>query len=504
VSAGIEVEGAVWQIDFSRWPAAQATRWRAVFARTEGGALALMADRPLDRLLVQAVEAQMHAPVRWVQRAGAELDQWIEEGSFEYRALAEADAEPVAPTSEDLTYEIVMHTLDDHSSAVVRLLDAVLHDALQEGVSDVHIERDPRGARVRFRIDGVMESVRGIEGQVMAERVVSRLKVMAELDIGERRLPQDGRFRLRIRGRAVDLRLSIMPTTFGEDAVIRVLDRMSGGAVQQGLTLDALGFDAATSQELRALARLPHGMLLVTGPTGSGKTTTLYATLAEINTGKEKIITIEDPVEMQLAGVVQIPVNERKGLDFARGLRSILRHDPDRVMVGEIRDTETAQIAVQAALTGHLVFSTVHANNAFDVIGRFLHMGLDPYHVVSSLNAVLAQRLMRINCPQCSVRHAPAPALLKSVGLSAEGHNFMRGVGCNYCRSSGYRGRRAVSELLKLDDELRDLIASRAPIARVKALAKSRGMTTLRESALSWVCHGLTTFDELTRVTLAE
>jgi general secretion pathway protein E len=325
---------------------------------------------------------------------------------------------------------------------------------------------------------------------------------MAELDIGERRLPQDGRFKLRVQGREVDFRLSIMPSVFGEDAVVRVLDRAQIEA-QGALTLDALGFEPEARAQIRALARQPHGMLLVTGPTGSGKTTTLYAAISEVNTGRDKIITIEDPVEYQLPGVVQIPVNEKKGLTFARGLRSVLRHDPDRVMVGEIRDAETAQIAVQAALTGHLVFSTVHANNAFDVVGRFMHMGLDLYNVVLALNGVLAQRLMRINCRHCLVPLATTPEQLRGHGLP-EDAQLLHGRGCTPCRGTGYKGRRAVSELLWLDDELRDLIASRAPLGRIKEMARGRGMRSLRDAAVAMVLRGESTLEELERVTLAD
>ena len=493
-----------WAPDWGRWPQTQALRWRAVVASNAAGQHALLADRPADRLLVQLVESQWQQPVRWLQCPAADVDRWLAEGGMQFRALRQLGAEGQAPASADETYEIAPHSLDDTSSPVVVLLDAVLHDALVDDVSDIHIERNARGADIRFRIDGVMLGIRRVDGAAMAERVISRLKVMAELDIGERRLPQDGRFRLRMPGRVVDLRLSIMPTLFGEDAVLRILDRMRGADSRQVISLDGLGFDETARRDLRALARLPHGMLLITGPTGSGKTTTLYALLSEIRTGQEKIVTIEDPVEMQLEGVTQIPVNERKGLDFARGLRSILRHDPDRVMVGEIRDSETAQIAVQAALTGHLVFSTVHANNALDVIGRFLHMGLDPYHLVSSLSAVLAQRLMRMNCMHCSESVAPDAAILARYGIDAQGQSFRRGLGCAQCRGTGYRGRRAVSELLKLDDGLRDLIAGRAPSAQIKAYTRASGMVSLRDNALGWVCQGLTTFEELQRVTLAE
>lgn len=508
LAAGLQAGG--WTPDFQAWPHPQAARWRAVLASQGGAERALLADRPADRLLLQLAEAQLRCPVAWQQVDAAVVDHWLAEGDAAFRALAQLGPAAMAGGSDgtedpaDAAYEVAPQSLGDTTSPAVGLLDALLHDALADDVSDLHIERSAQGAEVRFRIDGVMVSVRRIEGQALAERVISRLKVMAELDIGERRLPQDGRFRLRLRGRVVDLRLSIMPTALGEDAVLRVLDRMRHAGASQSLSLDTLGFDEGTRAELRRLARLPHGMLLVTGPTGSGKTTTLYALISEIQTGREKIITIEDPVEMQLAGVTQIPVNERKGLGFARGLRSILRHDPDRVMVGEIRDPETAQIAVQAALTGHLVFSSVHANNALDVIGRFLHMGLDPYHVVSSLTAVLAQRLMRIICPHCAQPVEPDAGLLARHGLAQRpGLRLMRGAGCSHCRSTGYRGRLAVAELLPMDDVLRDLIAGRAPSAHIKAHARSAGMVSLRERALAWVCEGITTFEELDRVTLA-
>jgi general secretion pathway protein E len=327
---------------------------------------------------------------------------------------------------------------------------------------------------------------------------------MAELDIGERRLPQDGRFKLRRHGRDIVFRLSVMPTVFGEDAVVRVLDRAQ--IAENGkLTLEALGFGDEARYAILRLASQPYGMLLVSGPTGSGKTTTLYAAISETNTGRDKIITIEDPVEYQLPGTVQIPVNEKKGLSFARGLRSVLRHDPDRVMVGEIRDAETAQIAVQAALTGHLVFSTVHANSAFDVIGRFMHMGLDLYNVVSALNGVMAQRLMRTNCPHCVRPFIPPHELLVRLGIDMDGHHaFARGHGCPHCRQTGYKGRTAMIELLTFDDELRDLIVARAPMSRIKLLARTSGMVPLRDSAVQAVCRGVTTFEELDRVTLAD
>ncbi|MDM4767022.1 GspE/PulE family protein [Pelomonas sp. SE-A7] len=501
----LPAEQGPWHLDFERWPQAQAQRWRAVLAVGANGNAVLLAEREADLMLLQSAEARLQQPIAWKRCEPVAIEHWLGAGEADFRALSdvEDDAGLLGDSGGAATEELSALRLSEQASPVVRLLNALLYDALQDGASDVHIECTARGAVVRLRIDGVMSTVRQVEGAAVAEQLVSRLKVMAELDIGERRLPQDGRFKLRVQGREIDFRLSIMPSVFGEDAVVRVLDRARIEQSQGQLTLDALGFDGEERAAIRALARQPHGMLLVTGPTGSGKTTTLYATLAEIHTGQDKIITIEDPVEYQLAGVVQIPVNEKKGLTFSRGLRSILRHDPDRVMVGEIRDAETAQIAVQAALTGHLVFSTVHANNAFDVIGRFMHMGLDLYNVVSALNAVLAQRLLRLNCSHCSRTWHPPAELLDRHGLRDEGQ-FKRGEGCGHCRGSGYRGRRAVAELLKLDDGLRDLIAARAPMSQIKEAARSRGMRSLRMMALQSVVRGETSFEELERVTLED
>jgi general secretion pathway protein E len=328
---------------------------------------------------------------------------------------------------------------------------------------------------------------------------------MAELDIAERRIPQDGRFKVLAQGREIDFRVSIMPSIFGEDAVLRILDKQSLTDHVKGLTLDALGFDAEAGATLRRLSSEPYGMLLVTGPTGSGKTTTLYAAISEINHGSDKLITIEDPVEYQLPGVLQIPVNEKKGLTFARGLRSILRHDPDKIMVGEIRDPETAQIAVQAALTGHLVFTTVHANNVFDVIGRFMHMGVDPYSFVSALNGIAAQRLVRVNCSHCAQDVVPDAQLLTESGLTLEqvgGWHLRAGRGCGQCRGSGFRGRKAISEIMVLNDEIRELITAREPIRRVKEAARKQRTRFLREAALDVVRNGDTTLQEINRVTL--
>lgn len=375
--------------------------------------------------------------------------------------------------------EISLARIDETSSPVVRLINSTLFDAMGAGASDIHLEAAATGLVVKYRIDGVITEAGRVPGAELNEQAISRVKVMAELDITERRTPQDGRFRVRIRERDIDFRVSIMPSVYGEDAVIRILDKEHLSDQLAGLTLDHLGFDAAPMATIRSLASKPHGMLLITGPTGSGKTTTLYAAISEINDGASKIITIEDPVEYQVPGVLQIPVNERKGLSFARGLRSILRHDPDKIMVGEIRDPETAQIAVQAALTGHLVFSTVHANNVFDVLGRFEHMQVDPFTFVSALNGIVAQRLVRVFCVACA------------------------GQGCTECRGTGFRGRRAIGECLVLDDELRELIATRAPVRTIKDAARQRGTRLLRELAEDMVRDGVTSQVEIDRITFA-
>ncbi len=486
--------------DFSAWGHAAASRHRAVPARDASGRLWLLADRDADALLLQSVEHQAGTAVLWQRCSAEEVDGWLAASERDFRALDGVAEAPAEGGAGDTTAELSVAQMAAQASPAVRLLDAVIYDALKDSASDIHFENHARGVEVRLRIDGVLLSLRNIEGAALAEQIVSRLKVMAELDIGERRLPQDGRFKLRVNGREIDFRLSIIPSAFGEDAVVRVLDRAVIEQQAGALTLAALGFDAELRQAILAVASRPHGMLLVTGPTGSGKTTTLYAAITETCSGREKVITIEDPVEYQLPGVVQIPVNEKKGLTFARGLRAILRHDPDRVMVGEIRDTETAQIAVQAALTGHLVFSSVHANNAFDVLGRFMHMGLDLYNVVAALEGVLAQRLLRQVCSQCAVT---VQATAQEQLLIGAGPSQLRaGVGCAHCRGTGYRGRRAVAELLLFDDGLRDLVAARAPMSQIKAVARERGMQSLRSAALAAVRQGWTTFEELERVTV--
>ncbi|MEY8876489.1 MAG: GspE/PulE family protein, partial [Leptothrix sp. (in: b-proteobacteria)] len=401
--------------------------------------------------------------------------------------------------------DLSIRSIGEGTSVVVKLVQSTLYDALKSGVSDIHLESHPTGLAIKYRLDGLLTQVGALDGRELAEQVLSRLKVMSELDISERRVPQDGRFRQRAFGREIDFRVSIMPSIHGEDAVVRVLDKRSLADQVTGLRLDRLGFEPGILESFGRLCREPYGLLLVTGPTGSGKTTTLYAALSEINHGHDKIITIEDPVEYQLPGVLQIPVNEKKGLTFARGLRSVLRHDPDRIMVGEIRDSETAQIAIQAALTGHLVLSTVHANNAFDVIGRFTHMEVDPYSFVSALSGVMAQRLLRLNCPHCIEPVGLTVSVLQASLIDpqrAEGRLLRAGRGCVKCRGTGYKGRRAIGELLQLDDALRELIVARAPVRQIKEAARRNGTRFLRDAAVELLLDGQTTLDEVNRVTL--
>ncbi|EDT04773.1 GspE/PulE family protein [Burkholderia ambifaria] len=403
--------------------------------------------------------------------------------------------------------EISLASIAGDESQVVRLVNSTLYDAHRNRVSDIHFENSLRGLSIKYRIDGVISTARILPDPTISEQVISRLKVMAELDIGEKRIPQDGRFSVSIEPREVDFRVSIMPGLFGEDAVLRILDRQSLTADMAQLNLSMLGIDEPTRQVMRRLANQPHGMLLVTGPTGSGKTTTLYATLSEIKRGEDKIITIEDPVEYQLDDILQIPVNEKKGLTFARGLRSILRHDPDRILVGEIRDRETAEIAIQAALTGHLVYTTVHANNVFDVLSRFRHMQIDPYSFVTALNGVVAQRLIRLNCTHCAAPFVPDEALLRDSRVTREqlaDGTLMKGAGCANCRGNGYRGRRALAEVLVLDDPLREAILQQMPTGRLKEMARQRGMRLMREQAIEAVKRGQTTLEEINRVTFAD
>jgi general secretion pathway protein E len=495
---------------FDLLPLAQAMARHCVLLRDGQGELAGVIADPFDLDLHTWLSALSGAsaarPLRLRLALQADIQAYLskqEESARAVDTLVEGDtgARRDAGVAQVLSFASV----SEAASPAVKLVNSTLYDALKAGASDIHLESTASGLAVKYRVDGVLDHATTVGGVELAEHIISRLKVLAELDIAERRVPQDGSFRVGAGGREIDLRVSIMPCIHGEDAVIRILDKRAMVEAHGALTLEALGFDPASLATLRMLAQEPYGMLLVTGPTGSGKTTTLYAALTEIHTGREKIITIEDPVEYQLPGILQIPVNEKKGLTFAKGLRSILRHDPDKIMVGEIRDRETAEIAVQSALTGHLVLTTVHANNVFDVFGRFTHMGIDPYAFVSALNGIWAQRLVRLNCPHCAARYDPGEMELTGARLEraeVADYLFMRGTGCGDCRGTGYKGRRSIAEILTLNDEIRELIVDKQPIRRIKAAAQANGTRSLRLAALDLVCRGATTLDEIRRVTL--
>jgi general secretion pathway protein E len=492
-------------VDFSQLGFSEAARRHCLVARDADAQLWLLLADPWDSASRAYAAHVLGIPFKTGLAHPADLAALLarhEEGLHAMEGMGDSSAQVAQDSSAEA---LSFASIAEDASPVVRLVRSTLYDALKAGASDIHLETDTRGLTVKYRIDGVLSHVAQVPGLEVAEQAVSRIKVMSELDIAERRVPQDGRFKVSMQGRDVDVRVSIMPSVFGEDAVLRILDRQALSEELRGLTLEGLGYAGITLARIRKLAAEPYGMLLVTGPTGSGKTTTLYAAISEINHGRDKIITIEDPVEYQLPGVLQIPVNEKKGLTFARGLRSILRHDPDKIMVGEIRDADTAQIAVQSALTGHLVFTTVHANNVFDVIGRFIHMGVDPYSFVSALNGIVAQRLLRVNCPHCAAPATPEGELLELSGLTAENthdYQFRQGSGCGHCRGSGYKGRRAIAEILLLTDELRELIVARAPIGQIKEAATRGGTRSLRDAALALVKSGDTTLEEINRVTL--
>lgn len=489
---------------FDILPFSEATRHECVLFRNEDNYLLVVSD-PFSSKLRLWAEERFAINVEWRLVHPADLSAFFTQQEKTMRAmdhvLPDHSLEEIQNSVEDLS----LKTINEGTSQVVRLVHSTLYDAHKSQASDIHLEMITGALSIKYRIDGVLMSIGIIKGADLAEQVISRIKVMSELDIAERRVPQDGRFKVSIQGREIDFRVSIMPSIYGEDAVLRILDRQALSDHAEGLTLNQLGFSPVAIATLRRLSSEPYGMLLVTGPTGSGKTTSLYAAISEVNKGNDKIITIEDPIEYQLPGVLQIPVNEKKGLTFARGLRSILRHDPDKIMVGEIRDSETAQIAIQAALTGHLVFTTVHANNVFDVIGRFSHMGVDPYSFVSALNGIAAQRLVRLLCPHCIVDEKPAEDLIAESGIGPEQaaeFNFRSGKGCGQCRGSGYRGRNAIAEILILNDEIRELIIAQEPIRRIKEAAKKNGTKFLREAALDMVKNGLTSLEEANRVTI--
>ena len=477
----------------------------AIAFRDKADKLIVVFGNPFDVKVKNWAEDTIKEPFNWHLVHPSDISAFLsrqEEGMRAMDSVIDSGGD-IASAVKDVQ-ELSIKSISEDTSPVIKLVHSTLYDALRTEASDIHLETTNNGLVIKYRIDGVLSTIGSADGQHVAEQVISRIKVISELDIAENRVPQDGRFKVSMRGRDIDVRVSIMPSIFGEDAVLRILDKQALTDQVKGLRLDFLGFDATSIASLRKMANEPYGMMLVTGPTGSGKTTTLYAAISEINTGEDKIITIEDPVEYQLPGVLQIPVNEKKGLTFARGLRSILRHDPDKIMVGEIRDAETAQIAVQAALTGHLVFTTVHANSVLDVIGRFMHMGVDPYNFVAAMNGIMAQRLIRTICLHCAEEVQPDAQLLADSGITPElaaTMQFKFAKGCGHCRGTGYRGRKAVAELLILNDELREMIVAREPIRKLKEAAKRSGMRTIREAALEAVGDGITTLQEINRVT---
>ena len=475
----------------------------------EGRMTVVMAD-PTDVRRIDELEMLLGLPVEVKVGVASGIDEILQKSESSQRVLDEA--------TEDFRIQLVqddgengevltLDTITSDQSPIIKLVDSTLFNAIQRRASDIHFETGDSEVLIKYRIDGALYQAMEAIDKRHHQTIISRIKVMAELDISEKRVPQDGRFKLRLTGRTIDFRVSILPTVHGEDCVIRVLDKESMNKEFKNLSLDVLGLDEETKRKLRKASMEPYGMVLVTGPTGSGKTTTLYACLNEIQSPEDKIITIEDPVEYQLSGITQIPVNEKKGLTFARGLRSILRHDPDKIMVGEIRDEETAQIAIQSALTGHLVFTTVHANNVVDVLGRFLNMHVDLYNFVSALNCILAQRLIRKICEHCKRPIKVSPALLEQSALDAntyEDMTFYEGAGCIECNGAGYHGRLAVSELLYLSDPIRELILTKRPAAEIRRAAKEEGMSFLRESALEKVFQGVTTLREINKVTFVD
>ncbi|MCI0337044.1 MAG: GspE/PulE family protein [Acidobacteria bacterium] len=479
--------------------------------RQDGHLVIAMAD-PSDLLLLDELRTQLRDPLQVEVATCSAIESVLRKGDASQRVLQEAAegfrAALVKETDQgEEVLDLDRLSNDADMSPIIKLVDTIVFTALEKRASDIHLETRDSDMIVRYRIDGALYEAGDPIDIKHHQTIISRIKVMSELDIAERRVPQDGRFRMRIKGRKVDFRVSIMPSIHGEDAVIRILDKEQINESFKDLRLEVVGFDPTLLLKFRRFILEPYGMVLVTGPTGSGKTTTLYAALNEIRNDEDKILTVEDPVEYQLRGVTQIQVNEKKGLTFARGLRSILRHDPDKIMVGEIRDTETAQIAINSALTGHLVFTTVHANNVIDVIGRFINMGVEPYNFVSALNCVLAQRLVRLLCSRCKKRYQPSDDELRESGLSPEKFReriYYTIVGCEICNSTGYRGRTAIHELIDMSDNIRELIIARKPGSEIRRAAREEGLGSLRESALRLVFEGQTTLHEINRVTFVE
>ncbi len=466
---------------------------------------------PSDISTIDAIESFVGKKVQVYAASNSAINEALRKSETALQVLKDATEgyvmQVVKKEGEEKEDNISVERLADQDGSIIKLVNSIIFTAVQKRASDIHIESREEGVTIKYRIDGVLgEAMERIDEKFQSP-IISRIKVMSDLDIAERRVPQDGRFRLKLKDKTIDFRVSIMPSIYGEDAVIRILDKEMITEAISELRMDLLGFSDTVLQNFRKYISQPYGMVLATGPTGSGKTTTLYAALTEIKSPEEKIITIEDPVEYQIEGITQIPVNEKKGLTFARGLRSILRHDPDKIMVGEIRDPETAQIAIQSALTGHLVFTTVHANNVFDVIGRFLHMEVDPYSFISALNCILAQRLVRVLCPACKTEVKYDSDQLLESGLDPEKYkrkSFYESKGCEECNYSGYQKRTAIAELLELSDDIREMILDKKPLSEVKKKAKKEGMLFLREVGMEKVIRGITSLKELNRVTFVE
>jgi len=485
-------------------------RYNFVPWKMEDGRLLVVIADPSNVLMMDDLELLLGRPLIPAVGSPSAIQEILKKSESSQRVLEEATEEfklQLIQDDESGEDQLTIDKLTSDQSPIVKLVDTTIFNALQRRASDIHIETRDREVMIKYRIDGVLMNAMEPIDKKFHSTIISRIKVMSELDIAEKRIPQDGRFKLKIRGRAIDFRVSIMPSVHGEDAVIRILDKESVNEEFSELRLDVLGFSADDLKKLRKFIREPYGMILVTGPTGSGKTTTLYAALSEIKSVEDKIITIEDPVEYQLQGITQIPVNEKKGLTFARGLRSILRHDPDKIMVGEIRDEETAQIAIQSALTGHLVFTTVHANNVVDVLGRFLNMKVEPYNFVSALNCIVAQRLVRLICAKCKHPVTYPAAFIEESGLDSaqySGHVFQEGRGCLDCNGTGYKGRMAIAEILDMSDQIRQLILDRRSAAEIKKAAREEGMVFMRDVAVARALEGHTTLREINKATFVE
>jgi type IV pilus assembly protein PilB len=495
---------------FRTIPADLMLRYGFVPYRREGKALVIVVSDPTDLPMIDELSVILGMPVKRTVGAPSAIQSILKKSESSQRVLEEATEGfqlQVLKDDESAEESLTVERLTSDISPIIKLVDSTIYTAIQRRASDIHIETGDDAVHVKYRIDGVLQPAMRPIAKQFHSSIISRIKVMAELDIAEKRVPQDGRFKVRMPGKTIDFRVSVMPSVHGEDAVIRILDKESISEQFTELKLDILGFPGDELKRFRKYIREPYGMVLVTGPTGSGKTTTLYAALSEIRSVEDKIITIEDPVEYQLAGITQIPINEKKGLTFARGLRSILRHDPDKIMVGEIRDPETAQIAIQSALTGHLVFTTVHANNVVDVLGRFLNMGVEPYQFVSALNCVMAQRLVRLICSDCKRQVTVERKALEDSGMDpglADRARFYEGAGCIECGGTGFKGRTAICELLDLSDHIREMILERRPTSEVKKVAHEEGMRFLRESAVEKVLLGQTTLREINKVTFVE